>query len=291
VNAALEWKALEDLALLSKLGYFAEDENGGTHYTTASVRSFGYALGARSGGPSWGSVEATFFGHLQSFKQNRARTTADRSSEALAASQSVPVDDEGLAVIWRSAQLNWAGTHRASGGIELRRIYGTANEDDFPATPTPTSVLHRESRGEQRLLGVFAEDSYEPVSALEFVGALRFDLWKNLHARQLTMDATSTTETALADRSDQQLSPKLGARYRPLEWLTLRASGYGAFRAPTLNECTVRFRWGRSSPRPTASLGRRRCGAAKPASRSRRAPPQTFGRTPLGMTFVTRLPT
>jgi len=255
VNATVDWKALENLTLVSKLGYFAEDQNGGTQYTTASVSSFGYSLGARSAGPSWGSIEATFFGHVESFKQNRARTTADRSSEALAASQSVPVDDEGLAVIWRSAQLNWAGTHRASGGMELRRIYGTASEDDFPAVPTPTSVLHRESRGEQRLLGVFAEDSYEPLSALELVGALRFDLWKNLHARQLTMDATSTTETALADRSDQQLSPKLGVRYRPLEWLTLRASGYGAFRAPTLNELYRPFQVGTILTAANSELG------------------------------------
>ncbi len=247
VNAAVEWKALEGLTLASKLAYFAENENGGTRYTTASVRSGGYALAARGGGPSWGSIEATFFGHVQSFKQNRARVSSDRSTEDLAASQNVPADDEGLAVVWRSAPFNWAGAHRASGGIELRRIHGTPAED--------TSVLHRETTGEQQLAGAFVEDSYEPVSALELVGALRFDFWKNLHARALTIDASSATETALSDRSDQQLSPKLGVRYRPLEWLTLRASGYGAFRAPTLNELYRPFQVGTILTAANSELG------------------------------------
>jgi iron complex outermembrane receptor protein len=245
INARLEFQASQDFTLFARGGYFAEGQNGGTQYTTSSVQSGHYAAGSRLIGGRLGALELSFFGHAQSLKQNRARVSADRSTEALAASQDVPTDDQGLAVVWTSPSIAWAGVHRASAGLELRRIHGSFREDDFPAVPTPTSIVHREAGGEQRFVGAFLQDSYEPFPALELIGALRFDAWRNLNASQLTIDQTQVvTSASLQDRRDSRLSPKLGARYRALDWLTIRGSAYGAFRAPTLNELYRPFQVG-----------------------------------------------
>ena len=256
INGRLEFQAAQDVTLFASGGFFNEYQNGGTQYTAAKVQSGRYGAGARLGGDKWGSLELNFFGHAQSFKQNRARISADRSMESLAASQDVPTDDQGLTAVWTSAAIALAGTHRAAVGLELRRIHGTAREDDFPAVPTPASIVHREAGGQQRFVGAFLQDSYQPLSALELVAALRFDAWKNFNASQLTRDQSGVvTSTPFQDRSDQQLSPKLGARYRALDWLTLRGSAYGAFRAPTLNELYRPFQVGTIVTAPNDNLG------------------------------------
>ena len=252
VRASVEWRALDGLTLVSRAGYFAEYQNGGTRFTTSSVSSGSYLLGAGSGAASWGALEATFFGHIQTFKQNRARINADRTVEALAASQRIPEDDQGFSLIWKSPELAWAGIHRVTSGIELRRIYGAPGEDAFPVDVL-SSPIHRESRAEQRLAGAFVEDSYRPAQAVELIGALRFDAWNNLHAHQRQGDS-STEQIDFPDRSDRQLSPKLGVRVRPLQWLTLRASAYGAFRAPTLNELYRPFQVGTILTAPNSEL-------------------------------------
>src|SRR5262249_51648904 len=108
-----------------------------------------------------------------------------------------------------------------------------------------TSIVYREAGGEQRFAGAFVQDSYEPVTALEIIGALRLDTWKNFNASQRRVDQSGNEfSTSFEDRSDQQLSPKLGLRYRLLDWATLRGSAYGAFRAPTLNELYRPFQVG-----------------------------------------------
>ncbi len=243
INGRFEFHPNQPLTLFANGGYFAEKQSGGTQFTTSTVRTGRYGIGARLAGGSFGSLSFDFFGHIQTFEQDRARITADRSSETLAAAQQVPTDDQGMALIWSSAPLSWAGTHGVSAGLELRRIHGFAREDTFTAL-TPPSTLHREAGGEQRFAGVFIQDSYDPFPALELVGALRLDVWRNLNASQTTLALGETVTTPFQDRSDRQLSPKLGARVRALDWLTFRGSLYGAFRAPTLNELYRPFQVG-----------------------------------------------
>ena len=243
VNGRFEFHPSQPLTVFASGGYFAEEQNGGTRLTTSTVRTGRYGVGARFDGGSLGTVSFDFFGHQQTFEQDRARIAPDRSSEDLAAAQQVPTDDQGMAVIWTSAPLSFAGTHGLSAGLELRRIHGFAREDDFSAMMAAPTV-HREAGGEQRFAGVFILDSYDPIPALELVGALRLDVWRNLDASQTTSGPGGTVKTPFQDRSDQRLSPKLGARYRALDWLTFRASAYGAFRAPTLNELYRPFQVG-----------------------------------------------
>jgi len=243
-SASLAYEVSRSLRLWARGGYFWEQQNAGTPLSGSTVRSGNYSAGAVITSSSIGTLDLTFFGHVQDFKQDRSRINAARSMEAPSARQDVPSDDQGLTLVWTSNDLSWGGKHQVLAGVELRRIHGISTEDLFPATPTQ-GLIFRETGGNQEFLGIFAQDAYQVFSALELVGALRFDAWRNFGASQTTEDTMHvTTKTTFADRSDNQLSPKLAARYHVFDGFTLRAAGYTAFRAPTLNELYRPFQVG-----------------------------------------------
>jgi outer membrane receptor protein involved in Fe transport len=253
VNGRVEVVATPALSLFASGGYFNEDQNGGTQFTTAEVRVGYYAAGGRLAAGAVGAFDLTVFGHEQTFEQARARIFNNRNSEALFATQDVPTNDQGLALLWTSRPLPFLGTHVLTAGTDLRRIEGDVREDLFPSPLTAIDVVRRDAGGTQRLAGVFLQEVYEPSRAVEFLGAVRFDYWENIDASRFLRfgDGTIST-TQFNDRSDHQVSPKVGVRVRPINWLTLRASAYQAFRAPTLNELYRPFQVG-TGPRTAAN--------------------------------------
>ena len=245
VNARLEAEARPDLMFTLRASYFFQDDNLGTRYTTATVRSV-----ELSGGTTWapgqaGSFALSVFGHHGDFKQGRARIAAGRVSEVESGHQDVPTNDIGTGLTWQGRPLQMGGVHALSVGVDDRWISGTTDEHLFPAGTDPTSVVHRVAVGTQWLHGVFAQDVYDVSEAVEATLALRYDHWSNVAAdrNQVTRDGTAST-TAFPDRAGGQLDPKLGLRVRPLEWLTLRGSAYRSFRAPTLDELYRPFQVG-----------------------------------------------
>jgi outer membrane receptor protein involved in Fe transport len=80
----------------------------------------------------------------------------------------------------------------------------------------------------QHLAGVFAEDTVAVHPRLDLLLGARLDAWQNRH-----------TQTAF--------DPRAGVLFRAAAALTLRASAYGGFRAPTLNELYRPFRVGNVS--------------------------------------------
>ncbi|MFL5264454.1 MAG: TonB-dependent receptor plug domain-containing protein [Anaeromyxobacteraceae bacterium] len=243
VNGRVEARATPDLAFTLRGGWFNEDENGGTRFTTAGATTYTYAASARYTPERVGALDVSVYGHKGEFRQNRAALNSSgppRSSETLGATQVVPTHDLGTAVLWTNAPLEAAGTHTLMVGIDARRITGDTHEDLFTG---PTSM--RDAKGEQRLYGVFAQDVYDVSEAVSATAALRYDRWENLNASRLELSKTAAPAfTAFADHAEGAFSPKLGLRVRPLEWLTLRASAYRSFRAPTLNELYRPFQVG-----------------------------------------------
>ena len=78
--------------------------------------------------------------------------------------------------------------------------------------------------------------------------SLRLDAWAQRGGRGVaTPLATGISATTLyPDRDETAWSPRLGVLFRARPGLSLTASGYGAFRAPTLNELYRSFRVGDS---------------------------------------------
>ncbi|WP_420718283.1 TonB-dependent receptor [Pyxidicoccus sp. MSG2] len=245
LNGRVESDVSDALSLSARAGLFRENQNGGTRFTTARVELAHFGAGARLRTEARGTFALDLYGRLQRFEQQRARVAQDRSSETTAASQDVPADDQGLSLVWTAPTATWGGTHTLSTGLDARRMAGTSEERLFPPEPTPSSTLLRAAGGTQLSGGVFVQDLYTVSPALELSAALRLDLWRNTQGEQRVERASGTVETTtFEDRTEQQLSPRLGLRLRPVEWLTLRASGYRAFRTPTLNELYRPFQVG-----------------------------------------------
>ncbi|HLL83252.1 MAG TPA: TonB-dependent receptor, partial [Longimicrobium sp.] len=245
LNGRVEVALTDTLTLTLRAGSFGERQSGGTAFTNASVGRLGYSAGVRRSGGDGGTLELSFFGHAQRFRQQRARISADRSTEALSAEQDVPTDDQGASFVWTGAPAALLGTHSLVAGAELRRISGVSRERLFPASTAPGSLVGRDGGGEQQFGALFAQDLYSVSPSVQLLGALRLDLWRNLGASRTLTRADGTRETvAFDERRHAQLNPRLGVLYRPVEWLGLRASGYRAFRAPTLNELYRPFQVG-----------------------------------------------
>jgi outer membrane receptor protein involved in Fe transport len=245
LNGRVEVEVSPSLRLGARLGLFRENQNGGTTFTTARAESASLGTHARLTTEAAGSFELQLFGRLQRFEQRRARVAADRSSEALSAVQDVPADEEGGSLVWTGPTWELGGSHVLVAGADVRRVEGTSDERLFPPTSTPTSTALRTTGGEQHFGGLFLQDLYTVTPDVELVAALRWDVWRNVDGTRRVEQAGGAVDTVtFKARSEQQLSPRLGARVRPWEWLTLRASGYRAFRAPTLNELYRPFQVG-----------------------------------------------
>ncbi len=78
---------------------------------------------------------------------------------------------------------------------------------------------------DQTLGGVYAQQTFGPSSRLDLLAGARLDAWKSARTRA-------------------SLNPRIGVLFRGTDALTLRASAYRGFRAPTLNELYRPFRVG-----------------------------------------------
>ena len=258
-QARVEVDATDALFLSARAGYFRETQNGGTRYTVASVDLAWFTGGARLRTQDAGTFELGLFGRTQHFAQDRARVTPDRNFEVRSALQDVPANDQGGSLVWTGPALTLGGTHVLAAGVDARRAAGSAEELLFPAAVTPTTLYARTTRGTQLSGGVFVQDLYTVSPALELAGTLRWDAWRNQDGALLESRANGTaTATDFEPRAAGQLSPRLAARLRPVDWLTVRASVYRAFRAPTLNELYRPFQVGTVLTAANPALGAER---------------------------------
>lgn len=220
--------------------WFRQALDAGTTYTTADVRAASYAGGVRHATTA-GTLELAAFGGDQWFAQDRARTAADRSSATRASRQRTVSNDQGAAASW---SLTVARGHALLAGADVRRVAGTATDRLSPAMPGDAAVIERVAGGSQRYAGAFVQHVAR-LGPVELAGALRLDAWQDRdgETRRTTGDGMITRER-LADRRATQLDPRLGARVQLSEHLAVRASGYRAFRAPTLNELYRPFQVG-----------------------------------------------
>lgn len=247
LNARLEVAASPQLRFDLAGGYFSEDLNAGTKYTTASMQRTEFASSAHYTPEQAGAFDLTLFGHRGEFQQDRARVGAGRNTEALSAHQDVPTSDLGASLLWSSRGLKFGGTHTLTAGTDARWIDGTTREALYPVTSTLPSnpTVQRNAGGKQRLYGVFLEDLYDYSDAITASAAVRYDRWENLSGSRTERTYDGTTSTAeFADRSGGEFSPKIGLRARFTDWLSARTTAYRSFRAPTLDELYRPFQAG-----------------------------------------------
>ncbi|MEH3158828.1 MAG: TonB-dependent receptor [Sphingomonas taxi] len=139
-------------------------------------------------------------------------------------------------------------------GGDLRDVSGRTQELFAFASGTPTR--RREAGGASRTAGLFA-DASATLGDWTLTGAGRIDRWRidggYLSERALAGGAAAT-DTRFADRDGSAFTGRLGAAWRPVPAMTLRAAGYRGWRLPTLNELYRPFRVGNDTTAANAAL-------------------------------------
>lgn len=221
-------------------GFYDEARNNGTPLQTNDTQ-----LGQLSGGLNLttrlAGVQLRGYGSGQSYNQTFSSIATDRNSETLTRAQHVPAQQAGGSLIL-SRPLG--GRNLLIAGADARSVRGFSNETAFAAS-LATSLV--DSGGRQLSSGAFVQDSIRLHSRLLFTIGGRYDNWDNYEAHSSTTPLVASVKpsfTAFADQSDHAFSPRAALLFRAGDRITLTASAYKSFRAPTLNELYRSFRLG-----------------------------------------------
>jgi outer membrane receptor protein involved in Fe transport len=231
---------------------FAEDRDNGTPLQTNSTREtyLGGGLRAtRAGGSVW---QANVFTHIDDFKSTFSAVAPNRASETLSLAQAVDYKDVGGNAQWIR---RLGSSHSVSVGVDTRWV-GADNVEDVYIPPA-TNVRDRLIPAQQLYTGAYVQDVVTPGTRVVLTLGLRADHWRNYRASQTEIvNATQvTTSTPFPGTSETTFTPRGGVLLRVSDRFALRASVYGGFRAPSLNELYRPFRVGNVLTQANPALG------------------------------------
>jgi outer membrane receptor protein involved in Fe transport len=218
--------------------FFNEDRHNGTVIQLNKTQLADFATGWSYETRKVGAISARLFGLYESYYQTFSAVAADRNSEALTDQQRVPSQALGGSLQWSRAV---GRVQTLVAGFEMRAVDGSSDENLFKlGAPNGNSL----SGGQERTARFFGEDLLQLGSHLIANLSLGYDHWSDLNARLITINSSGTTLTPYADRASDALNPRASLLYHLSHGTSLTASGYRAFRAPTLNELYRNFRQG-----------------------------------------------
>ncbi|HYS18086.1 MAG TPA: TonB-dependent receptor [Candidatus Binatia bacterium] len=230
-NGRVELVASPEASLFVSGTYFDEERNNGTPLQFNRTGSGSGAIGGRLGTPDDGEWRLLLFADNQAFRSTFSNQAANRNSETLALDQRVPTTSAG-------GWLQWSrrfGAHLVAAGGDSRWVTGETNERVYNAG---NFVRNRDAGGQQFIGGVFAQDVYTPLPALELVGGVRGDYWYSYDGtRHDTPPAAGVPAEQTFNDIDRIIpSGRVAALVHATPTTDLRASAYQSFRVPTLNE-------------------------------------------------------
>lgn len=200
--------------------YYAESRNNGTPLQVNDTQIRSLAAGAAFG--EW-SLRA--YGTDQDYYQTFSAIAEDRQSERLTVEQNVPSRGYGGSAQWTHP---FGARHVVVAGAEARRTRGTSEELRF----TNAGTFEVDAGGTQNTFAAYVEDLFAITPDVSVTAGVRGD-WVG---------------------SEAQLNPRLSLLWRASERLSFAASGYTAFRSPTLNELHRGFRVGNINTLPNERL-------------------------------------
>jgi outer membrane receptor protein involved in Fe transport len=236
--ADLTVERLDDAGRIFLRGsFFDEDRENGTPLQVNDTRIVQVTAGGdRPAGA--GAVSARVWASDQDYHQTFSAIAPDRASERQTRLQDVPSDSLGISLQWSTA----LAAHALLAGIESRQVRGESREQLFAGNGNSFVT----SGGKERSGALFVQDAFAAGARWTLTGGVRIDAWQNRDGRRSTRvsrDAPSATER-FVDRDETAWSPRLSVLYRAAPAVTLSASAYRSFRAPTLNELDRSFRVG-----------------------------------------------
>jgi outer membrane cobalamin receptor len=213
---------------------FSEDRRNGTPAVTNATDSRRGAAEV-SGGVAGGFLSARVYADSQDYDQTYSAVALDRASEDLNRLQHIPTRTVGVGTQWVRA----LGRHGLLAGVDARFIKGETRETRLAFG----QVLGRSNDGGTQHVGsAFVQDTFLVSDRLTIVAGAHGDGWH-----------TESNNTGY-NKTLSSLSPRASFSYRLSDEWSIRGSGYGGFRAPTLNELYRGFRSGNTQTNPNESL-------------------------------------
>ncbi|MBZ5616314.1 MAG: TonB-dependent receptor [Acidobacteriia bacterium] len=227
--------------IFARGSFFDEGRHNGTVIQLNTTQLGDFATGWNYETKNVGAISARLFGLFESYHQTFSSVTSvisQRDTETLTDDQHVPSQALGGSTQW-SRPLGRVQTLVA--GFEMREVHGSSNDDLFKKTVPNGTTL---SGGHERTERVFGEDIVQLGPKLIANLSLGYDHWSDFAARLIMIQPGGTTLTPYPERSSDALNPRASLLYHVGHGTSLTASGYRAFRAPTLNELYRSFTQG-----------------------------------------------
>ena len=201
-----------------------EARSNGTPLQTNATRIWRYATGGDWSAEDAGRFVVRLYGMNQSYRQSFSSISADRSTEKLTRLQVVPSTQLGGALQWARS---W-GTFTAVAGSDVLDTRGTDNE-----TPVSNGVhlTTQSTSARQRDTGVYGEALWQPRTwSIAF--SSRVDRFETFDAKEVGL----TPAPVLPTVAETIFSPRLGVVKQLGGGVSFTASGFRAFRGPSMNE-------------------------------------------------------
>jgi outer membrane receptor protein involved in Fe transport len=222
--------------------FFNEGRHNGTVIQLNTTQVGDFSTGWNCETKSAGAISARLFGLYESYHQTFSSVTSvnsPRDTEKLTDDQYVPSQALGGSTQW-SRPIGHVQTLVA--GFEMREVNGASNDALFKKGVFTGNTL---SGGHERTERIFGEDILQLGPKFIANLSLGYDHWSELDARLITIPpGGSPVLTPYPDRASNALNPRASLLYHVGHGASLTASGYRAFRAPTLNELYRNFTQG-----------------------------------------------
>jgi outer membrane receptor protein involved in Fe transport len=218
---------------------YGEDRQNGTPLQINDTTIRQLAFGTDYNSAQAGLFTLRLYGGTQNYHQTFSSVPLNRDSESLTDVQNVPVQQMGLIGQW-SKQI--ASRFTMLAGLDGTYVQGVSLETTY-STGKPTADLR--NGGTQESLGAFLEGIVQITPLWSVTLAAREDLWSNYDGSSVRIPVHGApTMTDFPSRGQNAFDPRVTTSYRVSDHMVLYASGYRAFRAPTLNELYRSFRVG-----------------------------------------------
>ncbi|WP_348270096.1 TonB-dependent receptor [Edaphobacter paludis] len=209
-----------------------EARNNGTPLQTNGMRLWRYVAGANWSPADAGRFLLRVYGSDQNYRQSFSSIAANRASEKLTNLQRVPSQQVGGAVQWARGYSQFT----VVAGGDLLDTRATDNETSVKSgIDQPTVSISARQRGD----GIYGEVLWQP-SSWSIAFSSRLDRFGNFDAKQVS----SGTSAPLPGIQETVFDPRLGIVKKVAGGLSLTASGFRAFRGPSLNELYRKFQVG-----------------------------------------------
>jgi outer membrane receptor protein involved in Fe transport len=225
-------------SIFARGSLFGESRHNGTPLQVNSTTVRELDLGGNWDGRELGAFALHAYASRQSLDQSFSSIASSRNRENLTRLQSVPAQQVGFSGQWQHA----LGTRQhLVAGVEESDVHGQTDEQGFfGGNPTNTSA----GGGREVNWGAYLEDIVRITPGWLLTASGRVDHWQNFDAFAPPKPAQPVGSAPLPDRSETFFSPRLALLHKLTSNVSLTASGYRAFRAPTLNELYRGFRAG-----------------------------------------------